>query len=139
MLVAQALRSFHGLDNGKATSGPKFRRKQAEDWLFYEDQIIQRVNSLMHQLNGPAGYQLTRRPYRINWFINQLAMCACLFSLSLRLGGTDSWMVDAWFFGITIQPFTTPSNLLGPFLSPSTCLTRSGRVLVRFRIVLSQM
>ena len=79
MLVAQALRSFHGLDNGKTTSAPKFKRKQAEDWLFYEDQIIQRVNSLMHQLSGPAGHQLTRRPYRINWFINQLAMCVPFF------------------------------------------------------------
>jgi len=86
MLVAQALRSFHGLDNGKTTSAPKFKRKQAEDWLFYEDQIIQRVNSLMHQLSGPAGHQLTRRPYRINWFINQLAMCASFFALLLALG-----------------------------------------------------
>ena len=86
MLVAQALRSFHGLDNGKTASGPKFRRKQAEDWLFYEDQIIQRVNSLMHQLNGPAGYQLTRRPYRINWFINQLAMYVFFFFCT-RLSG----------------------------------------------------
>ncbi|KIM45747.1 hypothetical protein M413DRAFT_17514 [Hebeloma cylindrosporum] len=72
--------NFHGLDNGKTSSGPKFKRKQAEDWLFYEDQIIQRVNSLMHQLNGPAGHQLTRRPYRINWFINQLAICLVLWN-----------------------------------------------------------
>jgi len=74
MLVAQALRSFHGLENGKAASGAMFKREQAEDWLFYEDQIIQRVNTLTHQLTGPSGHQLTRRPYRINWFINQLAM-----------------------------------------------------------------
>jgi hypothetical protein len=84
--------SFHGLDNGKTTPGPVFKRKQAEDWrkhwskssyrfskfdlyiVFHQDQVIRRVNSLVHQLNGPSGYQLTRRPFRINWFINQLAM-----------------------------------------------------------------
>ena len=31
-------------------------------------------NNIIHQLNGPSGYQLTRRPFRIKWFINQLAM-----------------------------------------------------------------
>lgn len=42
--------------------------------MFYEDQVIRRVNTLVHQLGTPAAYQLTRRPYRVNWFINQLAM-----------------------------------------------------------------
>ncbi|KAF8149340.1 hypothetical protein B0H34DRAFT_733344 [Crassisporium funariophilum] len=80
MLVAQALRSFHGLDNGKSTPGPIFKRKQAEDWLFYQDQVIRRVNTLIHQLNGPAADQLTRRPFRVNWFINQLAICLVLWT-----------------------------------------------------------
>ncbi|KDR67042.1 hypothetical protein GALMADRAFT_1133694 [Galerina marginata CBS 339.88] len=81
MLVAQALRSsFHGLDNGKTTPGPIFKRKQAEDWLFYEDQVIRRVNAIVHQLTTPTGYQLTRRPFRINWFINQLAICLVLWT-----------------------------------------------------------
>lgn len=44
------------------------------DVVFHQDQVIRRVNSIIHQLNGPSGYQLTRRPFRINWFINQLAM-----------------------------------------------------------------
>lgn len=93
--------SFHGLDNGKTTPGPVFKRKQAEDWrkypfktrfyfstfwpwwlVFHQDQVIRRVNSLIHQLNGPSGYQLTRRPFRINWFINQLAMY--VFSQAVR-------------------------------------------------------
>ncbi|KAH9484701.1 hypothetical protein JR316_0001601 [Psilocybe cubensis] len=74
MLVAQALRSFHGLETGKTTPGPIFKRKQAEDWLFYQDQVILRVNNVIHHLQGPDGFQLTRRPFRINWFINQLAM-----------------------------------------------------------------
>ncbi|PPQ92783.1 hypothetical protein CVT25_003831 [Psilocybe cyanescens] len=81
MLVAQALRSsFHGLDNGKSTPGPIFKRKQAEDWLFYEDQIIRRVNTVIHHLHSPDGYQLSRRPFRINWFINQLAICLVLWT-----------------------------------------------------------
>jgi hypothetical protein len=42
--------------------------------VFYEDQVIRRVNNLVHSLNSQAAHQLTRRPYRINWFINQLAM-----------------------------------------------------------------
>jgi len=86
MLVAQALRSsFHGLDNGKTIPGPIFKRKQAKDWLFHQDQVIRRVNSLVHQLNGPSGYQLTRRPFRINWFINQLAICLVLWSHDTNL------------------------------------------------------
>lgn len=36
--------------------------------------MIQRVNLLTHQLTTSAGQQLTRRPFRITWFINQLAM-----------------------------------------------------------------
>ncbi|KAF8965647.1 hypothetical protein BDZ97DRAFT_1811637 [Flammula alnicola] len=80
MLVAQALRSFHGLENGRTAPGPIFKRKQAEDWLFYEDQVIRRVNALVHQLSSTAAHQLTRRPYRINWFINQLAICLVLWT-----------------------------------------------------------
>uniref|UniRef100_A0A8H7Y1S2 Zn(2)-C6 fungal-type domain-containing protein n=1 Tax=Psilocybe cubensis TaxID=181762 RepID=A0A8H7Y1S2_PSICU len=80
MLVAQALRSFHGLETGKTTPGPIFKRKQAEDWLFYQDQVILRVNNVIHHLQGPDGFQLTRRPFRINWFINQLAICLVLWT-----------------------------------------------------------
>lgn len=42
--------------------------------VFYEDQVIRRVNAVVHQLHTPAAHQLTRRPFRINWFINQLTM-----------------------------------------------------------------
>jgi len=80
MLVAQAFRSFHGLPTGRTTPGPIFKRKQAEDWLFYEEQVIQRVNMLTHHLTGPDGQQLTRRPFRVTWFINQLAICLVLWN-----------------------------------------------------------
>ncbi|KAF9524627.1 hypothetical protein CPB83DRAFT_797695 [Crepidotus variabilis] len=81
MLVTQAFRSsFHGLPTGRSTPGPIFKRKQAEDWLFYEDQVIQRVNLLTHQLSTPEGQQLTQRPFRVTWFINQLAICLVLWN-----------------------------------------------------------
>ncbi|KAF8883073.1 hypothetical protein CPB84DRAFT_1750754 [Gymnopilus junonius] len=72
MLVTQALRW--------SAPGPIFKRKQAEDWLFYENRLIAKVNTVVHQLSGPDGPQLTRRPYRINWFINQLTICLVLWN-----------------------------------------------------------
>jgi hypothetical protein len=51
--------------------------------VFYEDQVIRRVNAVVHQLHTPAAHQLTRRPFRINWFINQLTMCVSIPFLSL--------------------------------------------------------
>ncbi|KAF8814824.1 hypothetical protein BYT27DRAFT_7156612 [Phlegmacium glaucopus] len=79
------IHNFHGLGHGKTTPGPIFKRKQAEDWLFHQDQVIRRVNNIVHQLNGPSGHQLTRRPFRINWFINQLAICLVLWSHDTNL------------------------------------------------------
>lgn len=42
--------------------------------VFYESQLMAKVNTVVHQLTTTEGQQLTRRPYRINWFINQLTM-----------------------------------------------------------------
>ncbi|KAF8153666.1 hypothetical protein BJ912DRAFT_1014320, partial [Pholiota molesta] len=77
MLVAQALRSFHGLETSKSTPGPIFKRKQAEDWCTFPFFFLRHLYS---RTTSPAAHQLTRRPYRINWFINQLAICLVLWT-----------------------------------------------------------
>ena len=41
--------------------------------VFYEEQVFQRLSALVHNLAGPGGHQLTRRPFRITGFINQLS------------------------------------------------------------------
>ena len=43
--------------------------------VFYGEQIFQRLIAVTHHLTGPDGDQLTRRPYRIAWFMNQLSEC----------------------------------------------------------------
>lgn len=81
MKVTQDLRRFVPtcISGPKNTPGPLFKRKQAEEWLFYQDQVIRRVTATIHQLNTPEGYQLTRRPFRVTWFLNQLAICLMLW------------------------------------------------------------
>ncbi|KIK02612.1 hypothetical protein K443DRAFT_131780 [Laccaria amethystina LaAM-08-1] len=79
-MCREIISNLHGLDSGpKNTPGPLFKRKQAEEWLYYQDQVIQRVTATIHQLNSPEGYQLTRRPFRVTWFLNQLAICLMLW------------------------------------------------------------
>jgi len=84
--------SLQGLDSG-ASPWPVFNRKEAEEWrklitylyetpemtgyifeVSYQDQVVKRVNESVHHLNSTQGYLLTRRPFQVTWFTNQLAM-----------------------------------------------------------------
>ncbi|KAF9552718.1 hypothetical protein CPC08DRAFT_714372 [Agrocybe pediades] len=80
LLVAQACRSFHGLQDPKTKPGPIFKRKQAEEWIRYQERIVERTIVVIQNLSSPLGTQLTRKPFRINWFINQLAICMILWT-----------------------------------------------------------
>jgi hypothetical protein len=45
----------------------------------YQEQVIKRVKLATYQLSTPQGYQLTRRPFQVSWFLNQLAMYVCIY------------------------------------------------------------
>ena len=100
--------------------------------VFHQDQVIRRVNNLIHQLNGPSGYQLTRRPFRINWFINQLAMYVfpepvCHYHL---INECFFFFTDVWYCGVMIQISMMRWNLLNQFLFQLMSWMHYGLVLV---------
>ncbi|KAJ7762935.1 hypothetical protein B0H16DRAFT_1311418 [Mycena metata] len=57
------------------TPGPLFNRKQGRQWIEYQARVIKRVKLAIYQLGGPQGYQLTRRPMQVTWFLNQFSVC----------------------------------------------------------------
>jgi hypothetical protein len=40
----------------------------------YQARVIKRVKLATYQLGGPQGYQLTRRPFQVTWFLNQFSV-----------------------------------------------------------------
>ncbi|KAJ6628586.1 hypothetical protein B0H10DRAFT_1990499 [Mycena sp. CBHHK59/15] len=81
MTVTQALRKMQGLTREISTTpGPLFNQKQAHQWIDYQLQVIKRVKLATYQLGGPQGHQLTRRPFQVTWFLNQLAVCMQLWT-----------------------------------------------------------
>ncbi|KAG5637497.1 hypothetical protein H0H81_004370 [Sphagnurus paluster] len=79
--ITQTLRSLLGLGSGS----PIFKRKHAEEWLWYQDRVVQIVRSAINHLGGVQGYQLTRRPYQVTWFANQLSICLVLWNYDRSL------------------------------------------------------
>ncbi|GLB44949.1 putative GAL4-like Zn(II)2Cys6 (or C6 zinc) binuclear cluster DNA-binding domain [Lyophyllum shimeji] len=79
--ITQTLRSLQGLGSGP----PIFKRKHAEEWLWYQDRVIQIVRAAISHLGGVQGYQLTRRPYQVMWFANQLSICLVLWNYDRSL------------------------------------------------------
>ncbi|KAK7046350.1 Zn(2)-C6 fungal-type domain-containing protein [Favolaschia claudopus] len=76
MSITQALRKMQGLSREISTTpGPLFNRKQTHQWIDYQARVIKRVKLATYQLGGPQGYQLTRRPFQVNWFLNQFSVC----------------------------------------------------------------
>ncbi|CAK5282641.1 unnamed protein product [Mycena citricolor] len=57
---------------------PPFNRSQTAEWggaVEYQSRVIALVKSATFQLSGPQGYPLTRRPFQVSWFLNQLHLC----------------------------------------------------------------
>ncbi|KAF8993841.1 hypothetical protein BDQ17DRAFT_1311941 [Cyathus striatus] len=108
LLVTQALRRFVFLKSGPTTTpGPIFKRQQAEEWLYYQHQVIARVTEVIHHLEPPESHQLTRRPFRVTWFMNQLAICLILWK-------HDNTLTDALQLGKGILPAIDVMNALWP-------------------------
>ncbi|KAJ3751510.1 hypothetical protein DFH05DRAFT_196649 [Lentinula detonsa] len=73
--LTQVFRSLQGLTTGRRV----LNRRQAQDWLYYQDQVIKRVKMSIQEITDPRGHQLTRRPFQATWFSNQLSICLMLF------------------------------------------------------------
>ncbi|KAJ7616023.1 hypothetical protein FB45DRAFT_935136 [Roridomyces roridus] len=78
MIVTKGLRSLHGLP-AKNLPGPLFNRRQAEEWIYYQAEVIKRVTMSISYLSDPRAQQLTHRPFSVTWFYSQLAICLLLW------------------------------------------------------------
>ncbi|KAJ7167044.1 hypothetical protein C8R46DRAFT_1095851 [Mycena filopes] len=89
MSVTQALRKMQGLSREISTTpGPLFNRKQGRQWIDYQNRVIKRVKLATYQLGGPQGYQLTRRPMQVTWYLNQFSVC-------MQIWTHDTGLTDA--------------------------------------------
>ncbi|KAF9258649.1 hypothetical protein L218DRAFT_1004794 [Marasmius fiardii PR-910] len=74
VVVARCLRSFHGLPTNRL-----FNKRQAQDWVGSQEQVVKRVLLSIRRITDPHGHQLTRRPYQVPWYSHQLAICLMLW------------------------------------------------------------
>ncbi|EKM54774.1 uncharacterized protein PHACADRAFT_258850 [Phanerochaete carnosa HHB-10118-sp] len=78
-----------------ATIGaPLFNRRQAQEWLYYQDQVAQRVKNAVLEVGEKRGHLLTRRPFQSLWFASQVSIC-------LALWGYDRSLLQALELGKT--------------------------------------
>ncbi|KAF5362709.1 hypothetical protein D9758_011728 [Tetrapyrgos nigripes] len=74
--VTHTLRSLHGL----SSRGVFFNRKQALEWIYTQEKILERIkipvkqNIIKVSDLQAAGYGFIRGPFQATWFSNQLAM-----------------------------------------------------------------
>ncbi|EJF65212.1 hypothetical protein DICSQDRAFT_166265 [Dichomitus squalens LYAD-421 SS1] len=64
---------------------PIFNRRQAEEWLLYQDQVAQRVKESVLHVGEAQGHLLTRRPFQVTWFSDQVAICLGLWEYNPEL------------------------------------------------------
>ncbi|KAI0074422.1 hypothetical protein K474DRAFT_1601483 [Panus rudis PR-1116 ss-1] len=64
---------------------PMFNRRQAEEWLYYQDQVAKRVRASVMHLGDEPGHLLSRRPFQATWFASQVAICLALWNYDRSL------------------------------------------------------
>ncbi|KAJ7029829.1 hypothetical protein C8F04DRAFT_1043062 [Mycena alexandri] len=70
--------SLQGISTGPRP-GPLFNRRQAEEWIYYQAEVVKRVTMSIQYVSDPRGQQLTQRPFAVTWFYHQLAICLLLW------------------------------------------------------------
>ncbi|CDO75688.1 hypothetical protein BN946_scf184585.g1 [Trametes cinnabarina] len=60
-------------------------RRQAEEWLFYQEQVATRVKESVLQLGEAEGHVLACRPFLATWFSSQVAICLSLWDYNRSL------------------------------------------------------
>ncbi|KAH9940377.1 uncharacterized protein BXZ73DRAFT_88637 [Epithele typhae] len=73
------------LQDGDMPPLPMFNRRQAEEWLLYQEQVAKRAQLAVTKLNEPQGQQLSRRPFQVTWFASQVAICLGLWEYNHSL------------------------------------------------------
>ncbi|KAI0769420.1 hypothetical protein BD413DRAFT_477518 [Trametes elegans] len=74
------------LQDGDAPALPPiFNRRQAEEWVFYQEQVAARVKEAVRHLGEPGGELLSRRPFQMTWFSSQVAICLGLWEYNPAL------------------------------------------------------
>uniref|UniRef100_A0A0W0G457 Zn(2)-C6 fungal-type domain-containing protein n=1 Tax=Moniliophthora roreri TaxID=221103 RepID=A0A0W0G457_MONRR len=125
LAVTQSLRSLHGLGSPNRV----FNRRQAMEWIFYQEQVIRRVTHHIHRITNPHGHQLTRRPYQVTWFSNQLAVC-------LMLWNNDNSLTKALELAKSVLMLVDVMNYLWPCqLQQSHCDDMRDRLIKACRTV----
>ncbi|KAJ6502935.1 hypothetical protein C8R47DRAFT_969624 [Mycena vitilis] len=77
-LCRENISNLQGLPAG-SRPGPLFNRRQAEEWIVYQDAVLKRVAMSIQYVDDPRGHQLTQRPFAVTWFYHQLAICLLLW------------------------------------------------------------
>ncbi|KAJ7743601.1 hypothetical protein B0H16DRAFT_1008076 [Mycena metata] len=78
MVITKGLRNLQGITTGPRP-GPLFNRRQAEEWIYYQAEVVKRVTMSIQYVADPRGQQLTQRPFAVTWFYHQLAICLLLW------------------------------------------------------------
>ncbi|KAJ3554349.1 hypothetical protein NM688_g3153 [Phlebia brevispora] len=81
MAIQYELRSLTAVPYGP----PVFSRRQAEDWLYYQAQVVKRVQEAVKSLDDISGHILTRRPFQVQWFSTQVSLCLSLWDYDRSL------------------------------------------------------
>ncbi|KAH6883719.1 hypothetical protein BKA70DRAFT_1125762, partial [Coprinopsis sp. MPI-PUGE-AT-0042] len=98
--------SLNGYDRSATKApGPVFKRQQAEDWFYYQDLVARSILPATNALHSPAAVQLTQRPFRVQWFIRQLAV-------ALQLWRNDQHFRDVLHLGKRLLHIVDVMNYL---------------------------
>ncbi|KAJ7169913.1 hypothetical protein C8R46DRAFT_217813 [Mycena filopes] len=85
MVITKGLRNLQGLTTGPRP-GPLFNRRQAEEWIHYQSEVVKRVTISIQFVSDSRGQQLTQKPFSVTWFYHQLAICLLLWEHDAALG-----------------------------------------------------
>lgn len=104
--MTYALRSLLGFGNGSP-----FKRKDAEDWLCYQDRVLQPVQTAIKHLGTPRGHYLARCPQSVSWFSGQLSICLLLWNHDHALKQALT-LGKSMLFVLEVLNILWPSDLL---------------------------
>ncbi|KAF8137874.1 hypothetical protein K438DRAFT_2023529 [Mycena galopus ATCC 62051] len=84
MIITKGLRNLQGFAAGNRP-GPLFNRRQAEEWIYYQAEVVKRVTMSIQYISDSRGQQLTQRPFTVTWFYHQLAICLLIWESDTSL------------------------------------------------------
>ncbi|KAI9508507.1 hypothetical protein F5148DRAFT_890384 [Russula earlei] len=67
------------LDLNTRAAKPVWNHRLAEEWLYYQEQVVKRIRNPLTRITEPSAHVTLRRPFHIGWFTNQVATCLALW------------------------------------------------------------